>query len=263
MGKGFGKGDFDFLYDVRFNKNEIDVQEIKGWEKLLSGLPINQTPLMRSNFVLDYTRQKYILMDGPVEKISSYQPEDFLDGGFDFMVSIFKKGDLPTFTGGAMAAIFKFLKTIPPEEHNEYVFSLNYKVVDKVGKMVNILQRFSIFTSSVTGLPLVSYGNCTDITYFKTDNVIVLVIERLRKGDIQPTLIDKQQFYPDPAANVFTRREKEILLWLCEGLSTKQIAAKLNISENTMNNHRKNMMTKCNVKNVAELIKYAIRTNSI
>jgi len=58
----------------------------------------------------------------------------------------------------------------------------------------------------------------------------------------------KQLFVP------LTRREKEILSCIAMGLSSKQIAGKLYISENTVANHRRNMLRKKGVKSSAELI---------
>ncbi len=53
-----------------------------------------------------------------------------------------------------------------------------------------------------------------------------------------------------------THREQEILNLIATGSSTKQIAGKLSISENTVANHRKNMLRKRGVKNTAELVSY-------
>jgi DNA-binding CsgD family transcriptional regulator len=55
-----------------------------------------------------------------------------------------------------------------------------------------------------------------------------------------------------------TQREKEILSCIAEGLSSKQIANKLFISENTVANHRKNMLMKMKAKNSAELVRLNI-----
>lgn len=54
-----------------------------------------------------------------------------------------------------------------------------------------------------------------------------------------------------------TRREHEILQLVSDGLSSKIIADKLNISETTAIAHRKNLIQKFQVKNTAELIKKA------
>lgn len=50
-------------------------------------------------------------------------------------------------------------------------------------------------------------------------------------------------------------REKDIIRLLKEGLTSKEIAEKLFISQLTVQTHRKNIMTKLNVRNVAELLK--------
>jgi DNA-binding NarL/FixJ family response regulator len=55
-----------------------------------------------------------------------------------------------------------------------------------------------------------------------------------------------------------TSREKEILTYIAEGLSSKQIAGKLLISEYTVANHRKNMLSKMGARNSAELVRINI-----
>ena len=59
----------------------------------------------------------------------------------------------------------------------------------------------------------------------------------------------------------FTLREREILSCIANGLSSKQIAGKLSISENTVANHRKNMLRKKGAKNSAELITFIMENN--
>lgn len=55
-----------------------------------------------------------------------------------------------------------------------------------------------------------------------------------------------------------TNREVEIIRLLSDGLSNQKIAAQLGISHRTVDTHRTNIMQKVKVKNVAELVKYAI-----
>src|SRR5690606_21158579 len=54
-----------------------------------------------------------------------------------------------------------------------------------------------------------------------------------------------------------TRREKEILQLVTEGLTSSQIAEKLFISPYTVETHRKNLMEKFDVSNMTAIIKYA------
>lgn len=57
---------------------------------------------------------------------------------------------------------------------------------------------------------------------------------------------------------VITRREKEILILIAEGLTNPEIASKLFVSSSTVDSHRKNLLAKLNVKNTASLVKFAM-----
>lgn len=54
-----------------------------------------------------------------------------------------------------------------------------------------------------------------------------------------------------------SKREIEIIQLIYEEYSSEEIAHKLGISLHTVNNHRKNISTKLNLKNVVSLAKYA------
>lgn len=64
-------------------------------------------------------------------------------------------------------------------------------------------------------------------------------------------------------SNGLTNREIEIIRLLSDGLSNQKIAAELDISHRTVDTHRTNIMQKVKVKNVAELVKYAIKNKLI
>src|SRR3984957_4127834 len=67
----------------------------------------------------------------------------------------------------------------------------------------------------------------------------------------------------DTSLPALTRREKEILELIAEGLTNRKIAAKLFLDRTTINSHRKNMLTKFNVKNTAALIKIVVTNHLI
>jgi DNA-binding NarL/FixJ family response regulator len=55
-----------------------------------------------------------------------------------------------------------------------------------------------------------------------------------------------------------TKREKEILTHIAQGLTNNQIAEKLFISPLTVDSHRKNLLTKLDVNNTAALVRFAM-----
>lgn len=77
-----------------------------------------------------------------------------------------------------------------------------------------------------------------------------------KTGGRSETALDTSKF-------VLTEREIEILKWIANGLSNKEIGDKLFISHRTVDTHRTNLMKKLDVHNIAGLIRYAIRSGYV
>jgi len=63
-------------------------------------------------------------------------------------------------------------------------------------------------------------------------------------------------------SQTFSKREESIIEKLCKGLTSKQIAFDLSLSENTIRNHRVRIMKKAGVKCVAELVNFVLTKTS-
>lgn len=61
----------------------------------------------------------------------------------------------------------------------------------------------------------------------------------------------------------FSKRELEILQLITEGFTNKEIGEKVHISHRTVDKHRANMMQKIEARNVAELVRYAMKNELI
>jgi DNA-binding NarL/FixJ family response regulator len=72
----------------------------------------------------------------------------------------------------------------------------------------------------------------------------------------------KHREYESNSANL-SKREIEILLKICEGLSNQEIAETFFISKRTVDKHRANLLGKTNSKNTASLILFAIKNKLI
>lgn len=66
---------------------------------------------------------------------------------------------------------------------------------------------------------------------------------------------------PSPAAGgePLTAREREILTLLTQGLSNKEIAGRIAVSENTVKFHLKNILQKLHLQNRSQVVAYALR----
>ncbi len=61
-----------------------------------------------------------------------------------------------------------------------------------------------------------------------------------------------------PSLEILTKREKQILTMIAQGMSNKNIASKLKISIRTVEHHRANLTDKLGFKDAASLVKYAM-----
>lgn len=64
---------------------------------------------------------------------------------------------------------------------------------------------------------------------------------------------------PASGGKALSPREREVLQLIAEGASTKEVAARLHLSVKTVETHRRQIMDKLGIYNIAGLIKYAVR----
>jgi DNA-binding NarL/FixJ family response regulator len=67
----------------------------------------------------------------------------------------------------------------------------------------------------------------------------------------------------ESAADVLTARQREVLRLVAGGKSTKEIAYALNLSVKTVETHRAQIMERLGIRDVAGLVRYALRTGLV
>jgi DNA-binding NarL/FixJ family response regulator len=67
----------------------------------------------------------------------------------------------------------------------------------------------------------------------------------------------------ESAAEVLTARQREVLRLVAGGKSTKEIAFDLNLSVKTVETHRAQIMERLGIRDVAGLVRYALRTGLV
>lgn len=84
---------------------------------------------------------------------------------------------------------------------------------------------------------------------------------------VTEVLIDKgkelKRSSATPSLDELTKRECEVLKCIAEGSSTKEIAEELFISVSTVETHRKALLSKLEVKNVAGLVRIAVQAGLV
>ena len=142
--------------------------------------------------------------------------------------------------------VWEFLDTLPEEEKLTYKYIYEMRVLDR-GKYVRMIYQ-------------------TRLLAFKDDNFLAMGMIDLApeqsantsvRFQIKNCLTDEVvPFTIESATDVLlTPREREILALAKEGMFSKEISEKLNISIHTVNRHRQNILGKLQVDNIIEAIR--------
>lgn len=79
--------------------------------------------------------------------------------------------------------------------------------------------------------------------------------------EVMRTQISNKVPAPKFDDEILSAREKEILIAICEQLTSKETAEKLFITTRTVEGHRNSLLQKTGAKNSAGLVIYAIKNN--
>lgn len=96
--------------------------------------------------------------------------------------------------------------------------------------------------------------------YFPPQASSMIIKKLLKNAMVAPVAKPENDVEGQGASiwKIISPREQQILQCLTEGMSSKEIADKFDISSNTVANQRASIMKKANVKNTAELISLAL-----
>lgn len=162
------------------------------------------------------------------------------------------------------------------EDHNPDLIILDLEMPDINGAILakEILekhkgQKIMILTMHTEPAYFEQLFNAGIVGYLNKNadkNIIMEALETIKRGDSyfgQEIIAEYINFQKTPKIDNpeslrITQREKDVLKLILEGCTTLEICEKLFVSKNTIDSHRKNLLSKLGVKNTAELVKIAI-----
>jgi DNA-binding NarL/FixJ family response regulator len=83
-----------------------------------------------------------------------------------------------------------------------------------------------------------------------------MIAQRTRKSKNTASVVDRQD--PRRVTPRLTTRERQVLSLVAHGYTSKEIAGKLGISPRTAETHRVNIGRRLGIRNVAQMVRYAI-----
>ena len=178
------------------------------------------------------------------------------DEKFDFQALNLHPDDQACLYERIFPDIFTFLEAIPSEGLELYRFSFNQRYFRKDGSITQFLQEGNLSKINEESIPVLNLKVFTEIGDFKTDESIILSIFRY-SSDLGFQKVFTKIYRRDDSFQL-SQREIEIIKLCHEGLSSKMIADRLNLSIHTVKNHKRNCMEKTLTHNITELIHLCI-----
>lgn len=118
---------------------------------------------------------------------------------------------------------------------------------------------FEAIRSGAQGYLLKSIGSAELIEMLRGMDRGEAPISRSMASRILEEFVRQDEAHGLDGELLLTRREREVLQWVARGSSNREIADALVISENTVKNHMRNILSKLHLSNRAQVMAYALR----
>lgn len=219
--------------------------------------PVLNTILNASSsltIIMDMRTSEYVYVSNNCLHILGYDAEEVKQNGLKFALSQIHQEDIGIYVN-VTKNIWEFLLSLPPLQRKHYKTSVDFRIRNKSGAFIRVMQQNTALETDNKGNITLLLMMLTDISHLKKNNeMTAAIISTENDGylvwDATDTHLKSQV--------AFSKREREIIKFLAEGFSTRQIAERLSLSEFTVSTHRRNMLEKTNVQNARALVKYAI-----
>jgi DNA-binding CsgD family transcriptional regulator len=190
--------------------------------------------------IFDAGKKRFLYHNESFKNILGYSTMEMAEGGWEFWFQKIKPMELQGIRLMIESLIGNpgYLNLLNPTH------SYTYHIQDVFQNWLLIQHHFSLLIKSNNEF-IISY------LYNITNQ------ERIEK------VLSRFQFLNQDKSIEISNREKEVLFLIGEGFSSKQIADKLYISIHTAISHRKHLIEKFAVRNTAQLIKEASKSDFI
>jgi len=195
---------------------------------------------------------QFDMVSESIREVLGYEPAD-VDVPF-FLSNIHPEDQLWFLT--FEQKVVEFFNSLAPVQTPNYKVRYDYRIKRKDGTYIRVLQQVVTIQQEESKV-VRTFVVHTDITHIKKTGRPVLSFIGMNG---EPSYVDVDvKTIPEPATELLSAREKEVLHLLIEGLDSRHIGETLFISKLTVDTHRKNLLKKTGCKNTATLIAAAIK----
>lgn len=193
---------------------------------------------------------KYLFISPNFKNILRLSVDEEMNLENDLLEECLHPDDLPILMN-LQKRTFDYVFKLPHEEQCDYKHIFEFRILGVSGEYIRVICQYQMLETGEHEKPLLLLG-VVDISPDQDLKApIKFRLVNFKTGDIvNIPIIDNPEIS-------LTKREKEVLKMVNEGLLSKEISDKLFISIHTVNRHRQNILEKMQVYNLSEAISYA------
>lgn len=199
-------------------------------------------------YVLDFQKQAVVFQKNATVLLG-YSEEEFTSE----LIHSYIHPDDEDMVHRLIRAAVSYVRDRPAFEDG--VFSLTYRIRKKEGSYIKVLRQSSVFEIDQNGMMISNLSIISDIGFINSGQNVDWTFST---KDYDETLFN--DYVGAQYEKYFTPRELQIIHWINEGLSSKDIAIKNSISSHTVDTHRRKILKKAGCKNTIELLNFCNKT---
>jgi DNA-binding CsgD family transcriptional regulator len=189
-------------------------------------------------------------------EVMGYSPEEMPN--LEWVTTVIHPDHLPLFNEYTEKGM-RFATQLPAERKKRSIINHCFKCLHGKRKEYFWLYQQLPLSVDQNGALLYSITLITDVIHLhgSDDQPTWSIIERMPDGSYKYLIGSETEKAASPVI-AFTNRELEVLNLSAMGFSAKEIAARLNVSYETVVTHRKNITRKSKSKNISEAVASAL-----
>lgn len=202
--------------------------------------------------VLDLCQKKYVFLRSKFAVTADYNLNDVFAMGPAYYFSLIHPDDIPVILDTYKKS-FAYILSLPIEERKDYKAILNFRIRNNKNTYIGVILQLVILELDQKGniwLVLILDDILPDKVKFNKVNRRLVNIKTgkfcLFRNETQNNI-----------KSTLSSRELDILGLASKGFVSKEIADKLFVSVNTVNNHRQKILEKINATNITEAVTFA------
>ncbi|MCU0431449.1 MAG: LuxR C-terminal-related transcriptional regulator [Cytophagaceae bacterium] len=248
-----------FLRKIKIKDSEIENVEALQKYSSFSVLPTFDAfmeTMPCAPAIINYQKPGFEFMGNNIEKILGYSASEFLSpNGSSLFISCIIPEHRDFFLTIVTPTIIRLCQLHKKNFKKLKVISC-VQLQKKNGERIWGLFHNQVLEVSTGGAPLILSSFLTDISLVKESN-FASEYSFLEKDANERLMLSHTVFHAQRGMHTLTEKETQVLEGIYRGFTSQEIAARLNISLNTVKTHRSHIFKKTDSKNVVELIKNA------